>query len=182
MQSTPTARELGSLAGQPTAISGMGADAPTITNAQGGRQSALPYRFDLIDPRALFDIAQILAAGAEKYGAENWRQIPINDNLNHALAHINAFLAGDRQDDHLGHAACRAIFALALQLTPPPSPPTRPANLFEALFPPTASASAEAVAPPDCQSDCHRNVAIASNRASAPDRLPRWAFACGELP
>jgi hypothetical protein len=43
---------------------------------------------------------------------DNWRQIPRVDHLNHALAHIHAHGAGDTQDDHLAHSACRLLFAL----------------------------------------------------------------------
>ena len=95
-------------------IKGLGKDAPTITNEQGGRQSHLPYRFDLIDPQAIFTLAEVLYQGAERHGEDNWRKIPVRDHLNHALAHIYAYMAGDTQDDHLGHAFCRMMFAVAL--------------------------------------------------------------------
>lgn len=99
-------------------INGMGPDAEMTVNENGGRQSKLPYRFDLIDPATLFALANICATGAEKYGEWNWRRIGVNDNLNHALCHIFAYLAGDGQDDHLEHALCRVMFALSLKLTP----------------------------------------------------------------
>lgn len=93
-------------------VQGIGPDAPTTTNAAGGRQSATPYRCDLLPPRAVLAVAEILHGGAEKYGPENWRKIPVRDHLNHALGHLFAWLAGDRSDDHLGHAGCRLLFAL----------------------------------------------------------------------
>jgi len=181
-----------------TVIKGVGQDAPTVVNEKGGKQSHVPYRFDLIDAQAMlalteiaaeeaaagadpyhthwrdhvdeflyrvylqlagdetedhlayamyhsgmalsiwmgclpvaeyeskslsrfgvigakavFDLAEILATGATKYGEENWRQIPWRDNLNHAITHAFAHLAGDDQDDHMGHAFCRAMFAHA---------------------------------------------------------------------
>jgi len=95
-------------------IPGMGKDAPKIVNDQGGSQSHLPYRFDLIDPKAIFALAGVLYQGAERHGEDNWRKIPVRDHLNHALAHIYAYMAGDEQDDHLGHALCRMMFAVAL--------------------------------------------------------------------
>jgi 5'(3')-deoxyribonucleotidase len=104
----------------PGMIPGIGPDAPATINAQGGRQSALPYRFDLVDPTVMFVLAEILAGGAAKYGKWNWRRIGVNDNLNHALSHIYAYLAGDRQDDHLGHAFCRLHFAKSLESNPDP--------------------------------------------------------------
>lgn len=101
-------------------IDGMGQDVPTVVNENGGKQSLLGYRFDLMDPLPMFKLAQILSEGGEKYGEWNWRRLSVNDNLNHALSHIYAYLAGDTQDDHIGHALCRLHFALSLILTPQP--------------------------------------------------------------
>lgn len=97
-------------------IPGMGPDQPTITNEDGAGQSDIPYRMDLLDARALMVAAAVLKSGADKYGAGNWRVIPIRDNLNHLLAHTYAYLAGDTQDDHLSHVLCRALFALGCEL------------------------------------------------------------------
>src|SRR5947207_3100901 len=41
--------------------------APTITNAAGGQQSASPYRCDLLPPLACLEVAKVVAAGAQKY-------------------------------------------------------------------------------------------------------------------
>lgn len=100
-----------------TGIKGVGPEAETVYNELGAGQSHLPYRFDLIDPQALFKIAEVLHQGAEKYGANNWRGIPVEDHLNHLIAHAYAYLAGDRSDDHLSHVGCRAIFAAGVALT-----------------------------------------------------------------
>lgn len=63
-------------------------------------------RFDLVSPIGLEAVARAAAEGAEKYSDYNWEQgMPVNDLLNHVLRHINEFLSGDRQEDHLGHAA-----------------------------------------------------------------------------
>lgn len=97
-------------------IEGVGPNQPIIETPQGGKHSASPYAFHLIDPHALFAISKVLQEGAKKYGVDNWRGIPIPDNLNHAIQHIYAYLAGDTQDEHLAHAACRLIFALALEI------------------------------------------------------------------
>ena len=99
-----------------SAILGVGKDAPITVNEHGGKQSKLPYRFDLLDARAMFALAKVLCEGAEKYGDENWRKIPIRDHLNHLLAHVYAYMAGDESDDHLEHAFCRAMMAVALKL------------------------------------------------------------------
>jgi tagatose-1,6-bisphosphate aldolase non-catalytic subunit AgaZ/GatZ len=63
---------------------------------------------------AILDVAAVLKYGADKYGDNNWRKIPTQDHLNHALAHIFAYLQGDKGDHHLGHAACRTLMALEI--------------------------------------------------------------------
>lgn len=106
-------------------IDGVGPDAPVVVNARGGGQSHTPYRFDLVDPKAMFAMTKVLAEGAERYGADNWRAIDIEDHLNHLIMHAYAWLAGDRSDEHLSHALCRATFAAAVELQGGPleSPP-----------------------------------------------------------
>ena len=96
-------------------IKDLGPDAPIVTNAKGGEQSACPYAFHLLDGDAMFRLASILAYGAERYEPNNWRRIDLKDHLNHALQHIMAYLAGDTQDDHLGHAFCRMMFVIAME-------------------------------------------------------------------
>lgn len=91
-------------------------DAPMETNEQGGSQSKIPVRFDLIDANAMFKMAQVLDQGARKYGEDNWRKIPVNQHLNHLLMHVYAYLAGDKTDEHLSHILCRATFAQGVVL------------------------------------------------------------------
>lgn len=98
-------------------VKGMDKDAPTVTNASGASQSHLPYRFDLFDGPAMFRMAEVLDEGARKYGENNWRGIPVEDHLNHMIAHAYAYLSGDDSDDHLSHVMCRAMFAQACQIT-----------------------------------------------------------------
>ena len=93
----------------------LGPGAPTITNAAGGKQSDSPYRMDLLDPVAMFAAAEVLKKCADKYGVDNWRLIPAREHLNHTLVHIYAWLDGNKADDHLAHALCRAIFAVAME-------------------------------------------------------------------
>ena len=61
--------------------------------------------------RQLTRIAQVLQYGAERYQPNNWRLIPQEEHINHALIHIIAELAGDTQDDHIDHALCRLMMA-----------------------------------------------------------------------
>jgi hypothetical protein len=97
-------------------IEGVGKDEPIMTNEQGGKQSQVQYRFDLADPKAMFAMCKVLKEGFDKYGGdENWRKIPIEDHLNHLLIHTYAYLAGDRQDEHLSHIMCRALFAQGVE-------------------------------------------------------------------
>lgn len=96
-------------------VEGVGKDAPTVVNEKGGRQSKVLYRFDLLDPLAMFEMTKVLAVGAEKYGEDNWRKISIEDHLNHLIIHAYAYLAGDKSDEHLSHIMCRAMFAQAVE-------------------------------------------------------------------
>ncbi len=97
-------------------VAGLGPDAPTETNSKGGRQSALPYRADLLPAQATLAVAAVLKTGADKYGETNWHAISVREHLNHVLTHAFAYLAGDASDDHLAHMACRALMALEIQL------------------------------------------------------------------
>ena len=98
-------------------VAGVGPDAEVVTNEKGAHQSRVEYRLDLVPPLALLSVGQVLKEGAEKYGVDNWRGIAPDEHINHALVHLYAFLAGDTQDDHVTHAACRILFALDLLLS-----------------------------------------------------------------
>jgi hypothetical protein len=95
----------------------------TVTNSQGGKQSRLDVRFDLIPALPLFKVASVLKEGATKYGEWNWKKISMVDHINHALSHIYAYLAGDKSDEHLTHAACRILFAIDTQTDKNGHPP-----------------------------------------------------------
>lgn len=97
-------------------LKGLGPDAPVAINDKGGKQSVSPCRCDLLPAKALLHEAAILKYGADKYGDNNWRKIPLKDHINHALTHILAFQDGDTQDDHIGHATCRMLMALETYL------------------------------------------------------------------
>lgn len=91
-------------------------DAPVISNSSGGKQSDTGTRIDLFPPLSTLHVGAILDHGARKYGENNWHQISVNEHLNHLLTHAFAYLAGDTQDDHLGHLACRGMMALEIEL------------------------------------------------------------------
>jgi hypothetical protein len=94
-------------------IQGVGSTQPTVTHPNGARESDTPYRFDLLDPPAMFELAEVLRYGADKYGKDNWRLIDWRSHVNHLLQHAFALLAGDESDNHASHMLARAMFALA---------------------------------------------------------------------
>lgn len=63
----------------------------------------------------LMRIAKVLQYGASRYAPNNWRLIPQEEHINHALIHIIAHLAGDTQDEHIDHALCRLMMAYATE-------------------------------------------------------------------
>lgn len=69
-------------------------------------------RFDLIPFRAMEAMAIVLKAGAEKYGENNWVGLPVADCGNHALRHLQMWLAGDRSDSHLWNTLCNLAFMI----------------------------------------------------------------------
>lgn len=91
------------------------ASAEKVINELGGLQSKLDYRFDLIDTKAIFALANVLHHGEVEYGKDNWRKIDVESHLNHATSHIYAYLAGDKQDEHLSHALCRLMMAIGVE-------------------------------------------------------------------
>lgn len=96
-------------------IFGVQPDVPTETNANGGKQSKTPYAFHFLPPRAMFAAAEVAKYGSEKYGEtledRNYKKIPAEEHVNHAIQHLFAYLAGDTSDDHLAHAILRTMFA-----------------------------------------------------------------------
>lgn len=61
----------------------------------------------------LLEIGEVLKEGASKYAVNNWRLIPQEEHLNHALIHYIAYLKGDERDNHKGHFLTRMMMAYA---------------------------------------------------------------------
>jgi hypothetical protein len=100
----------------PTPLDGFDDETQVVeTNDKGGKASKLPYAMTSIDPRALLSLAAAMAKGNDRHGRDNWRLVNTDEHLNHALSHIYAWLAGDRQEDHLGHAFTRMMMAKAVE-------------------------------------------------------------------
>lgn len=90
-----------------------------VTFASGARRSAdvAEERWDLMPTLGLWRVARTSAEGAMKYGEGNWlKGIPVRDYLNHAIRHIALWLAGDRTEDHLAHAAWNLLAACHTEL------------------------------------------------------------------
>lgn len=100
----------------------IGPDEPVETLANGSKQSSLPYRFDLLDGKAMFRLAAVRYYGTDVrgYTPDNWKGIDARSHVNHALGHLFAWLDGDEQDDHLAHALCRLMFAVGVEGQDPP--------------------------------------------------------------
>ena len=84
----------------------------TITSESGAKQSFIAADFHCIPPVMLRLLAQCLGFGRRKYGYENCKGIAIEDNLSHAMNHINEWRMGDRSEPHLVNAIARLSFAL----------------------------------------------------------------------
>lgn len=74
-------------------------------------------RMDLIPPLMELEVSRVLGFGAEKYGPENWREVPELRRRYIAAAkrHINALQQGIIRDDetglhHAAHAVCCLMF------------------------------------------------------------------------
>ena len=83
-----------------------------------GDKRLLQFAFDELEDSELQQvvrIAKVLQYGASRYKANNWRLIPQEEHINHALIHIIAHLAGDTQDEHIDHALCRLMMAYATE-------------------------------------------------------------------
>ena len=86
-----------------------------VVNKDGGAQSAIHGAPHLLPAEALLRFSQVCAIGASTYAANNWRRIPFEDHVSHALEHLFLLMDGDTSDDHLGHALTRLGFAVATE-------------------------------------------------------------------
>lgn len=84
-------------------------------NDKGAKQTRLEVRFDLVPADAITEIANVLYKGANKYGVDNWKGIPTNEHVNHAIYHLYQYMI-TKDKNHLKNASCRSMFALQLEL------------------------------------------------------------------
>lgn len=66
---------------------------------------------DYLSNEPLTAIARVMEEGLKKYPRDNWKLIPFEEHINHALCHLYMFLKGDIQDRHLDHALTRIALA-----------------------------------------------------------------------
>ena len=67
----------------------------------------------LISPIAMHRIAQTMAEGAVKYNDRNWEKgIPMSNYVDSIMRHMNQYLAGASDEDHLAHAAANIMMLL----------------------------------------------------------------------
>jgi hypothetical protein len=95
---------------------GYSKDVPIVEHPGGGKSANIPFRYDLCPPEALAALAKVMYEGAVKYAPNNWRKCGRNVHINHAIAHLVAYMDGDTQDDHLDHALARVAMAVAVPL------------------------------------------------------------------
>ena len=74
----------------------------------GATRSEMTTAFSLLPWDALQAAAQVMKEGAATHGKHNWKQgFPIDEGLDHVLAHLANYMAGtDDGEDHLSHAIC----------------------------------------------------------------------------
>lgn len=95
-------------------------------------------RYDLVPLAGWKRVAEAAKFGSKKYSPHNWlKGMPVSDLLNHALAHIQQYLAGDQSEDHLGHAAWNVMAACEMEQRPDqmdiPTRTTKPAEPAHAV-------------------------------------------------
>lgn len=111
---------------QPTTIDTMADDHEALTFHELPKQEG-GVKFDqgkppmsLLDRHAMEQIALVLAFGAQKYAAHNWRKgIAYSRLLDAALRHLFAFADGEDNDpesglSHIAHAGCCIVFLLGM--------------------------------------------------------------------
>lgn len=88
---------------------------------EGNKYDAGKLPWDLLPPRALELVVEVLQFGAKKYGPYNWRKGIRYSRLFAAVQrHLWAFWQGENLDpetkiSHLAHAACGILFMLQMR-------------------------------------------------------------------
>lgn len=88
------------------------------TTKDGGKQHQRPYRMQAVPAKAILEVGKVRdkAYRVHGYPDDNYKSIDIKENVGRAIMHLYAWLSGDRSNEHLAHAATRALFALEQEL------------------------------------------------------------------
>ena len=65
--------------------------------------------------KALEIVAQVMRVGAATHSDGEWARRSVNFHLARAEQHLRQLRGGNQQEDHLAHACCRLLMALALR-------------------------------------------------------------------
>ena len=94
-----------------------------MTTYKGIKYDGEKPKMNLLPPKAIVEVAKVLTFGAEKYGAENWKELEDLQNryTAGALRHIFAHMDGEKLDSetglsHMAHALCCLLFKLEIEL------------------------------------------------------------------
>lgn len=73
-------------------------------------------RYDLIPPEAVHELAIHFEEGAKKYGDRNWELgQPISRIMDSAFRHAFQYMAGRKDENHLGAACWNLMAAIAIR-------------------------------------------------------------------
>ncbi len=81
----------------------------------GAKRGAVREAYHLIPPLGLQAVAQAMARGSARYGDHNWRGLPPEEMVNHAIRHLVLWLSGDRSEPHAAHAAANCLMLYELE-------------------------------------------------------------------
>lgn len=104
---------------------------------EGGAKRNQRYpRVELVDPTFLWEMAEIMQAGAIIYGENNWQkggQDFVQDIPRHMLQHVLAIMGNvgndDTKENHLAHLACNVMMFAKLRKKYPYIIPGSPTQL-----------------------------------------------------
>ena len=87
----------------------------------GNKQDDTKNRLALIPHKALWELGEVMTAGAKKYGPHNWRKgFKYTRLYSAALRHMIQWLNGDSADpetglNHLAHACCNLMMIIEFE-------------------------------------------------------------------
>lgn len=79
-----------------------------------GKIGWIPFAFHLVPLIGLAKVAAVMRKGEVSGRGDNWRSIPVEEHINHAIGHLLSFLDSPTEYHHLSNAGCRILMALDL--------------------------------------------------------------------